>query len=103
MASPCGPPTSTWLRRWGHGGPGGAFLKDATARYPAVVLGAEAAERLGIDRADGQVQVWLGQRWFTVVGILAPVTLGPEIDRSALVGYPVAAELFATDPSPSSV
>ncbi len=67
------------------------------------MLGAEAAERLGIDRADGQVQVWLGQRWFTVVGILAPVTLGPEIDRSALVGYPVAAELFATDPSPSSV
>ena len=38
----------------------GTFLNAATARYPAVVLGAAAA--LGIDRADGTVQVWLGQR-----------------------------------------
>jgi putative ABC transport system permease protein len=79
----------------------GTFLNRATARYPAVVLGAKAAERLGIDRAGGQV--YLGNRWFTVVGILRPVTLAPEIDRSALVGFPVAEALLGSDGSPGTV
>jgi putative ABC transport system permease protein len=79
----------------------GTFLNRATARYPAVVLGAKAAERLGIDRAGRQV--YLGNRWFTVVGILRPVTLAPEIDRSALVGFPVAEALLGSDGSPGTV
>src|SRR5690348_2950136 len=53
----------------------GRFLSAATARYPAVVLGADAASALGIDRADGSVRVWLGNRWFGVVGILDPLPL----------------------------
>jgi putative ABC transport system permease protein len=81
----------------------GTFLNDATSRYPSVVLGSVAAERLGIDRTDGSVQVWLGGRWFTVIGILEPLPLAPEVDRSALIGFPVAAELFAHDGSPSTV
>jgi putative ABC transport system permease protein len=52
----------------------GRFLNRATARYQAVVLGAKAAERLGVT-ATGR-QVWLGGRWFTVVGILRPVARG---------------------------
>ena len=68
----------------------GAFLDAATARYPAAVLGADAAAALGIDRADGTVQVWLGNRWFSVIGILRPLPLAPELDRTALIGYPVA-------------
>ncbi|HEU4396342.1 MAG TPA: ABC transporter permease [Actinomycetota bacterium] len=79
----------------------GRFLNRATARYPAVVLGAKAAERLGIDRAGRQV--WLGNRWFTVVGILRPVTLAPEIDRAALVGFPAAEALLGSDGSPGTV
>jgi putative ABC transport system permease protein len=59
----------------------GTFLNRATARYPAVVLGAKAAERLGIDRAGGQV--YLGSRWFTVVGILRPVTLARAAAKTA--------------------
>jgi hypothetical protein len=59
-----------------------------------VVLGPAAARQLGVDRADGTTQVWLGRHWFTVVGILAPVTLAPELDRAALVGFPVAHELL---------
>jgi putative ABC transport system permease protein len=55
----------------------GRFLTAATARYPAVVLGPAAARQLGVDRADGTTQVWRGRHWFTVVGILAPVTLAP--------------------------
>ena len=79
----------------------GAFLNDATARYPAVVLGHVAAQRLGIDRPG--VAVWLGDRWFTVVGILEPVPLAPEIERSALIGFPVAAEAFGVDGDPGTV
>lgn len=72
----------------------GVFLNDATARYPAVVLGAVAADRLGIRDLDEPVLVWLGGRWFTVVGILEPNVLAPELDRAAIIGSPVAAELF---------
>jgi ABC-type lipoprotein release transport system permease subunit len=79
----------------------GRFLNRANARYPAVVLGAKAAERLGIPAAGGQV--WLGNRWFTVVGLLRPVTLAPEIDRAALVGFPAAEALLGSDGSPGTV
>ncbi|MDP8936478.1 MAG: ABC transporter permease [Actinomycetota bacterium] len=81
----------------------GAFLNAATERYPAVVLGSAAAERLGIDRAGPAVMVYLGDRWFTVVGILDPVPLAPEIDRSALVGFPTAEERLGFDGSPTTV
>ncbi|HEX3515898.1 MAG TPA: ABC transporter permease [Trebonia sp.] len=51
----------------------GRFLNAATARYPAVVLGAEAASLLGIRNLAQPAQVWLGGHWFTVVGILNPL------------------------------
>jgi ABC-type lipoprotein release transport system permease subunit len=79
----------------------GRFLNRATARYPAVVLGVKAAERLGVT-VPGR-QVWLGDRWFTVVGILRPLALAPEIDRAALVGFPVAEDLLGSDGSPGTV
>jgi putative ABC transport system permease protein len=65
----------------------GAWLNEATARYPAVVLGPAAADRLGALVGE---QVWLGGRWFTVVGVLRPAPLAPELDNAALVGWPVA-------------
>ncbi len=65
----------------------GTFLNDATAQYPAVVLGARTAEGLGIGAANADVQIWLGGRWFTVIGILDPVPLAPELDFGALVGW----------------
>lgn len=78
----------------------GRFLTNATARYPAVVLGADAAAALGIDRADGSVQVWLGNHWFSVVGILRPVALAPELDRTALIGHPIARQLLHASDAP---
>jgi putative ABC transport system permease protein len=81
----------------------GSFLNDATATQPAVVLGATAADRLAIDSLAGRPQVYLGGRWFTVIGVLDPVPLAPDIDRSAMIGYDVARELFAIDESASSV
>jgi putative ABC transport system permease protein len=79
----------------------GAFLNAATANYPAVVLGSVAAERLGIARPG--VNVWLGERWFTVVGILAPVTLDPDLDSAALVGFDVAERQLGAERSPTTI
>lgn len=81
----------------------GRFLDAALAEVPAVVLGSEAAARLGIDHLDGHPMVWLGGRWFTVVGILEPVPLAPDVDRSAMIGYPVATRLFGIDRAPSKI
>jgi putative ABC transport system permease protein len=81
----------------------GTFLNNASISYPAVVLGSEAAGVLGIDRLDVPIQVWLGGRWFTVVGILKPVALAPEIDRSALIGFPVAQSLLGFDGHPTEL
>jgi putative ABC transport system permease protein len=75
----------------------GTWLNAATARYPAVVLGATTAEHLGIGAASPDVQIWLGGRWFTVVGILDPVALAPELDLGALVGWRAARRYLGVD------
>jgi putative ABC transport system permease protein len=79
----------------------GRWLDDALADYPTVVLGATTAERLGIAQTDGRVAVQLGDQWFTVVGILAPAPLAPELDAAALIGWPIAEELLGYDGSPT--
>jgi putative ABC transport system permease protein len=79
----------------------GRFLDSATGRYPVVVLGADAAERLGINRVG--VRVWLADRWFTVIGILNPVTLEESLDSAALIGYDTAKRLFDADRSASTI
>jgi putative ABC transport system permease protein len=78
----------------------GRWLDAAGVRYPLVVLGSVAAQRLGVEdlRPGGRpVQVWLGETWFTVVGVLGRMPLSPEIERAALIGYPVAHRLFGTE------
>jgi putative ABC transport system permease protein len=82
---------------------GGRFLNDATSRLPAVVLGAAAASALGIDRADGPISVWISGRWFSVVGILRPLELAPELDLSVLVGYPIAQKVLGSDGRPVEI
>jgi putative ABC transport system permease protein len=81
----------------------GAWLNAATARYPAVVLGSEAARRLGIVAADSDVRVYLGGQWFTVVGILDDVPLAPELDSAALIGWPAAESYLDFDGHPTTV
>lgn len=68
----------------------GDWLNDGTARVPVAVLGSAAAERLGIDRVYPDQRIWLGGQWFNVAGILKPSPLVPDIDNSALIGYPAA-------------
>ncbi|MGP4023395.1 ABC transporter permease [Actinomadura sp. 3N407] len=79
----------------------GGWLNAATGRYPGVVLGDQAARRLGLDRAGGQV--WIGGRWFTVLGVLRPAELAPEIDRSALVGWDAAERYLGFDGHPTTI
>jgi putative ABC transport system permease protein len=81
----------------------GHFIDLATERYPAIVLGSKAAQRLGIPSADGLVQVYVAGRLFTVVGVLDPLPLVPELDSAALIGYPAAKRFFSADRSPSKV
>ena len=92
------PPTRRCSRRSAARCAQGRFLDAATARYPAVVLGAIGG-RSGSASTDstGACRSWLGGRWFTVVGILDPVPLAPELDRAALVGFAVAETLLGAD------
>ncbi len=75
----------------------GTWLNAATAQYPAVVLGARAAERLGIGAVNPGIQIWLGGQWFTVIGILDPVPLAPELDLGALIGWQAAQRYLGID------
>ena len=81
----------------------GAFLNAATAHFPAVVLGAEAARLLGINHLDSPAQVWIGGHWFTVVGILNPVELLSQLDSMAFIGFPVAEQYFGFDGHPTGL
>ena len=81
----------------------GRWLDAATAHYPTVVLGAIAAQRLGIGDLDEPVQVWIGGRWFAVIGILDLLPLTPEIDRSVIVGREAAATYLEATGDASTV
>jgi putative ABC transport system permease protein len=81
----------------------GAWLTAATERFPAVVLGRQAAEHLAVFRTGVDSPVWLGGRWFTVVGILAANELIPELDYGAFVGWPVAEAQLGFDGHPTTI
>jgi putative ABC transport system permease protein len=68
----------------------GTWLNEGTASLPVAVLGSAAAQRLGIDRVYSDQRIWLGHQWFNVAGVLQPTPLAPDIDSSALIGYPAA-------------
>ena len=81
----------------------GHFLDAVGDRYPEVVLGAQSAGVLQIDRVGGHVLVYLGNTWFTVVGILKPVLLDSSLDSDAFIPLPVAERMFQTKPNPSEI
>ncbi|WP_406861423.1 ABC transporter permease [Streptomyces sp. HUAS MG47] len=79
----------------------GRWLDSATETYPAVVLGATAAQRLDVYTPG--TRVWIEGRWFSLIGVLDPVPLAPEIDGAALVGWPAARTYLRFDGHPSTV
>lgn len=79
----------------------GRWLDAATGSFPSVVLGHTAAHRLGIVSIGSQI--WLGGHPFTVIGILGPVALASELDASALIGEPIAHQLFGYHGNPTVI
>lgn len=81
----------------------GSYLNAATATEPVAVLGAAAAQRLGVDRLYPGERIWMNDQWFYLVGVLGPAVLTPEIEGSVLVGFPAAERYLASDGHPNMV
>ena len=81
----------------------GVWFDDVKAAFPNVILGSVAAERLAIRAVSGGQQVWLGGRWFTVIGILNLFELAPDLDRSVFIGHPAAETFLDHENLPSRI
>ena len=81
----------------------GRFIDAATGQVPTLVLGPVAAERLGITGLDPVPRLYVEGTWFTVIGIMAPMEIHPDLERAAVIGYPVAETLFETTRSPTTI
>ncbi|MBV9167511.1 MAG: ABC transporter permease [Solirubrobacterales bacterium] len=81
----------------------GHFLGAVSNRYPEVVLGAEAANILQINHVGAHLMVYLGNTWFTVVGIMKPAVLDSTLDSTVFISLPVAQRLFGLLPNPSEI
>jgi putative ABC transport system permease protein len=81
----------------------GTYLNAATAREPVCVLGAAAAQYLGIDRIFPGERIWAGGMWLYVTGILKPDVLAPAINTSVLVGFPAAKKYLHFGGHPSAI
>ncbi len=81
----------------------GTYLNAATAKEPVCVLGAAAAQYLGIDRVFSGERIWADSSWCYVGGILKPAVLASSIDDSVLLGFPAAERYFGFDGHPSTI
>jgi putative ABC transport system permease protein len=81
----------------------GVFLDEAARDLPVVVLGSVAAQRLGVTDGTSGTVVWLGDEWFSVVGVMDTLDLSPDLDRGALVSYSAAEEFLEHDGIPSTI
>jgi putative ABC transport system permease protein len=81
----------------------GHFLDAVSNRFPEVVLGAQAAQVLQITQAGGHVMVYLGNTWFTVVGILKTALLDTSLDSDVFISLPVAQRIFQVKPNPTEI
>jgi putative ABC transport system permease protein len=81
----------------------GSFLSEATRDYPVAVVGAVAAERLGIRDLEVPVRVWLGDRWVNVAGVLETFALAADLDRAVLIGDRAAEQYYDVDLEPAAI
>jgi putative ABC transport system permease protein len=81
----------------------GHFLGAVSNRYPEAVLGAQAASVLQITQVGGHVMVYLGNTWFTVVGIMKSALLDTSLDSTVFISLPVAERMFGVAPNPSEI
>ncbi|HEV7973591.1 ABC transporter permease [Amycolatopsis sp.] len=82
----------------------GKFLDPSTQDFPTAVLGYVAATRLGINQlVPGQQapQVYIANHWFSVIGILDPMPLAPDVERAVMVGWGAAKSQLGFDGHPT--
>ena len=81
----------------------GEWPSPAWAGAPVGVVGATAAQRLGITDVSTGPVVNVGGRDITIVGILDPLTLAPDLDRAVILSTDTA-EIIPTDSlTPTSI
>jgi putative ABC transport system permease protein len=80
----------------------GHWIDSSAGAPPQVVLGADAAEALGIDRFRPDSRVWMGGQWVQVVGILGKIHLADDLDNQVFVPRGLATDL-GFDGSPTAV
>jgi putative ABC transport system permease protein len=78
-------------------------LSPRDQQLPEVVLGSAAAQNLQIYHLNGRVLVWIGDTWFTVVGVMGNATLDTSLDSDVFISLPMAAKYFQTKPHPSTI
>lgn len=81
----------------------GHFLGRVSDRYPEAVLGIQAAQTLDLTQAGGHLMVYLGRRWFTVIGVMRSAALDASLDDDVFISLPLAEQLFGLKPSPSEI
>jgi putative ABC transport system permease protein len=83
----------------------GQFLGPVAERFPIAVLGSSAAASLGFRQITPGFtpQILINNRMFTVVGILDPLTLFPEINQSVLIGWDEARTELNFNPQPTEI
>ena len=83
----------------------GRFHDAATVQVPTVVLGSDTADVLGFDALYAQPTVHISGHEFAVIGVLEPFTIsqGLTLNRAALIGFPVAEQLYDADPNPERI
>jgi putative ABC transport system permease protein len=81
----------------------GHFLNQVSNDFPEAVLGAQAAQVLQINRVGGHLMVYLGNTWFTVIGIMNSAVLDTSLDSTVFISLPQAQRMFQTQPNPSEI
>jgi putative ABC transport system permease protein len=81
----------------------GRFLDGAGAVVPTVVLGSDAASTLGITDLTGDPMVYIGEDWFTVVGIMDPIPLFANLNSAVFVDQTFAVAHLGAAAAPQTV
>ena len=81
----------------------GRWVDEQLGELPVVVLGSVAAQRLGIVDLDGGPVVSIAGGEFAVIGILDPLPLHPDLDRSVFIGAQAAERFLGAEVIPTRI
>lgn len=73
----------------------GRWFQAGSETLPTVVLGDGAARHLGVGAGAA---VWIGQRWWAVLGVLRPMALAATLDSAAFLAPGPGGELLPEAP-----